>query len=1305
MARDGNRFRGQDHADDPSWGDRLRGVLRVRGASRAVLLAAVVLVVLSSTGVAVASALGGAASASRRPRVVTAAPRLPRGARAIGAVSSASQVTGAVALKLPDQAGLQRFLAAVTNPRSPLYHHYLSRGQFAQRFAPGPDAVAAVEHQLKADDLSVTHVSSNRLLVSFSGTASRVEAAFGTGLERVRLANGTIGRATTGSVKVPAAVAPHVTAVLGLDQLVHNTTSILRRTKAGTHPTPAAVQPRTSGSGPSACSDAKSTVSAGGLTDQEVATAYGLDPLYSAGDTGSGQTVDIFEEEPYDPTDIAAFDECYFGADHTGNITPITVDGGAGNGPGGGEAALDVENVSALAPGAHIHVFTGPLTNLGGTDVWNAIAVADDANQISTSWGLCETAVQEGAPGQQQVESEIFQQIAAQGQSVFSAAGDAGSDDCAGQAASAVAPNLSADDPASQPYVTGVGGTTMVDATNPPTETVWNNGPFGGGGGGGISETWAMPSWQTANVVDQSTASDRPCSDDPGGTADDYHLAGYPTTLASGTLCRELPDVSAVADPQTGMTIFWSGAWGIIGGTSSAAPIWAAIMAEINGSTYCTSPVGFVSPILYEIGSSSGYANAFNDVTSGNNDNLGVGNGTDYPAGSGYDLATGLGTPRVTDGNGSPGLAQQLCADAATNTGSSAPAVTAIAPSSGPSAGGTVVTITGSNFGGTQGSVYFDSTPAHVVTWSPLGTTITVDAPAYTAPPGTSSGAPGRALITVVPSGSTPSSSPSRKSIFDYTATAATGAPVVDYVSTPYGPNGGANKVDIVGANLTNATLVKFGDVSATIDGTADSGAQEELQVTVPATDQVCAYGSESADGICAVQVTVTNPTGPSTGPVPLPAYTGPIVFNQDGSFAAPASCGCEVVPASDEYDYAPTPHITSVSPSFMDEGGTSTATITGTGFNLLTYEWTNIGDPTQEANQDLQLEGISATSVTVGVLSDPNLTIEPDPWPWTVLSAGQLSNTQEVNYAGIPELDSISKHITSQSNPGSLTITGQGLSDVNMVLFQDQSGSIGPAMSTEISGQSDTQLTVAIPSYFAIPTDVIVCSVSGCSTPNPSIDGLTYAYPGQPTLTSSSPKSGPAAGGTLVTLNGTLDSNLTAVHFGTRAAEVQSEPLASPSGQVTVKAPPGTPNSKVNITISTVGGQLVGKSTSAVTSSATFTYGPPAPTGAFTLPAPKVSKTGTLTFKLHAPQAGRFAGAAVTTVKRSGKRKKISFGKASRATSKAGSVTLVIKPSKAARKALAAGAKLKVRVTVKFAPHSGSAVTHRRTVTVRRRT
>ncbi len=1147
----------------------------------------------------------------------------------LGAVASTASLTGAVALELPDQSAVTAFIDSASNPRSADFHHYLAKGQFANRFGPKASAVAAVERQLKSDGLAVTSVSSNHLLVSFKGSAAKVEAAFHTGLRRVALTGGGTGQATTSAVRLPSSIARYVQAVVGLDQLVKltsETAAVTGRKAAGAGHVKAAA----SGPGPVACPAATSDAAQGGLTDQQIAQAYGLDPLYAAGDVGSGQTVDIYELEPFELSDVAIFDTCYFGTSHTSQITVTQVDGGPGAGPGSGEAALDVDNVSAIAPGAKIHVFEGPNMDdpFGPLDTWNAIAEADDASQISTSWGECEGEEQEGAPGVQQVENEIFEQTAAQGQTVFAAAGDDGSDSCAAHDSVPVAPDLSVLDPASQPYVTAVGGTTMLDASEPPTESVWNNGSSGGAGGGGISETWAMPPWQAGQAVPQ-TAADEACSNDPSGTADNYHIQGIATTLPGGTTCRELPDVSAVADPQTGITIVYAGSWYLIGGTSSSTPLWAAMLADINGSSDCHSlagGVGFVSPLLYQVASSSptAYADAFNDITVGNNDNLGVGGAVDYPAAKGYDLATGLGTPRITNTNGAPGLDAQLCAAAVGNV-AGGPQVTSLTQLTGTHsiAGGGTLQIDGTNFGSSQGSVYFGNVDATVVSWS--ATSITVDIPAYPAPIGSPAGAAGRADVTVVAAGTpTQSSSPNANAVYQYTASSPSGAPVVDYVSSSNGPTGGGNTVEIVGAAFEGATSVDFGDVAAT-SFTVQS--DNEISTTVPASDGNCAVSA--SQGMCAVAVTVTTPSGTSSGPAILPAYQGPIVFQPNGAFPAPAGCGCEIVPAPEEYDYAPAPTITSVSPTYASEAGTSAEVITGTGFNMLTFEWANVGPSGTNFSEDFDTLGITSTQIVLGIpAAEP--TTEPFSAPLSVDSAGQLSNVSSFDYAGTPVLTSISKHVAAQQDPGTLTITGHGLSDVSSVVFQ-----VVPPLnflystSTTITNQTDTSLTVAIPQNYIFPSDVLVCSVTGCSPPDFAVDGFQLAYAGRPVVNSSSPASGPAHGGTLVTIQGALDGELTAVDFGTTPGTIISETENSASGPIEVIAPPGKAGTKVNITITTVGGTLTSppQPRSAVNPAATFTYKHSSPTA----PGNVVAKAGVKSARVSWRAPSNNGGSAVT--------------------------------------------------------------------------
>jgi hypothetical protein len=1133
---------------------------------------------------------------------VGAAPELPSGARVAGALPARAEVTGAVALKLSDPAAATAFIDAVSSPRSPAYHKYLARGQFARRFGPGQTAVAAVKRQLRADGLTVSGVSANRLLVTFTGPAAAVEAAFHTGLRRVALAGGGTGQATTSAVSLPASIAADVTAVIGLDRLVSSRSAATGRpvTALTARAAPAVLPAATgrwpaAGGGPAACAGAAALEPSGALTMERVAAAYGVEPLYRAGDLAAGQTIDLIEYEPFDRSDVAAFDQCYFGADRTGQVTVTSLDGGPGTGPGSGEAALDIEDVAALAPAARVHVFQAPNMNglYSALDTENAIAEADDAGQVSTSWGLCEAALQQGAPGAQQVENEIFEQTAAQGQTVFAAAGDDGSDSCAYHGPTVVAPDLSVLDPASQPYVTSVGGTTVTSASQPPRETVWNNGDNGGAGGGGISTAWAMPPWQDSVAVPQ-TAADRACSNDPAGTADSFHAQGVATTLPRETACRETPDVSALADPQTGPTIFYDGSWAQYGGTSSAAPMWAAMLAEINASSGCTMPhgAGFAEPLFYQVASASaaGYAAAFNDVTSGNNDNLGVGGAVDYPAGPGYDLASGLGTPRVTNAGGAPGLAAQLCA--AAGRSAPAPMVTLVTQLAGShsAAGGGIVRIRGTNFGAATGSVFFGDVRATVVSW--LAGDIRVVAPPYYVPGGTPSGFAGRANVTVVTAG-TPhqSSPPDAASVYQYTA-GSSGSPAVDYVSPPNGPLAGGNTVRIIGAALAGATSVRFGDVPATSFTVLSDN---QISARVPPSDGNCA--TPAAQGLCAVAVTVGTPSGTSSGPRILPAYQGPVVFSPDGAYVVPAGCGCEIAPAPQEYDYAPAPVITSVSPAFASAAGGSAEVISGRGFNLLTFEYANVGPAGPGSSQDSGILGVTPARLVITAPAALSAsTVEPVTEPFTVplsvVSAGQLSNVSALAYAGTPVLTGISKHLASQAEPGELRITGRGLADVTSVVFQGQGGyGFLTSTSTAISAQSDTSLTVAIPQTYEVPVDVLACSVTGCSRPDSAVDTLLLVYPGRPVVNSASPAAGPAAGGTVVTIQGSLDSEVRTVYFGSAHAEILRQPALTPSGPVTVRAPPGPPGTTVNITITTLGGELAGQPRSAVTPAAVFAY------------------------------------------------------------------------------------------------------------------
>ncbi len=183
---------------------------------------------------------------------------------------------------------------------------------------------------------------------------------------------------------------------------------------------------------------------------------------------------------------------------------------------------------------------------------------------------------------------------------MFAAEGDTGNDSCneyrAPEPPTGQNP-LSVLDPASQPYVISVGGTTINDAaTQPPQEQVWNDGAEWGAGGGGISQSWAMPELaaRRAGTGNRAARRARPTKTRTWSRSRLGYRPNFCQNFVAGatasTPCRLVPDVSAQADEFTGAVTIYAdvfGGWTTIGGTSSATPIWAALLAVVNASPTC----------------------------------------------------------------------------------------------------------------------------------------------------------------------------------------------------------------------------------------------------------------------------------------------------------------------------------------------------------------------------------------------------------------------------------------------------------------------------------------------------------------------------------------------------------------------------------------------------------------------------------------------------------------------------------------------------------------------------------------------
>lgn len=1173
--------------------------------------------------------------------------------RAVGGVAGSTPVTGAVAMKPRDASGLQAFAAAVSTTGSSLFHHYITPADFAQRFGPTATSLAGVAGQLRRDGLKVGAISANGLLVPFSGSTGQVSAAFHTKLERVRLADGSIGMATTSSVELPAAVASSVATVVGLDNLVHaHPVSVLRPTLAEAKLHAAArapAVPAISGA-PTACPAAQQAATTfGGLTDSAIAHSYGVDGLYRAGDFAASQSVAIYELEPFLTSDIQAFDTCYFGATAAAHMLErlhtVPVDGGQQVGSGSGEAVLDVQDVSAIAPGATIYVYQAPNTEYGGLDEYNQIVSQDKAQQVTSSWGLCETAVQTGEPGVQALENVIFQEAAAQGESVFAAAGDDGSNDCAGHASSPVAPVLSVDDPASQPYVVSVGGTTIDNATQPPLERVWNDGASWGAGGGGLSDTWTVPSWQKLSTVPGVNNATVIAKANAFATSQGFGGGKFCLTdsaagaTASG--CRQTPDVSAQADEFTGaITVYAAsfGGWTTIGGTSSATPLWAAMTAEINAShpTGCSASsfsVGFISPLLYTVASNpTSYAASFNDIVAGNNDIFGVTGGL-FTAAKGYDMASGLGSPKLTGPSGTGGLSLALCA---LSVASPAPRVTSISPTALPTGGGQV-TVTGSGFTGTGvhlayvqvGSVSLP--PSAVTNLTATSFDLAVPSGSVLSPPLTpNNGAGGYHLSVIMSNGLTSKGGPN--SVVQITGAASGTLPVVTGVGPSGGPESaafGSSPVTttVYGAGFTGASKVTFGGVSSPRIAVNASGTQ--ITATVPAYQPEitsCAQGDFPRTDVCQTQVVVTTGSGSSadSSSTILPPYSGPYAFNNQGVVVPPAGCNCETAPQSTEFDYLPAPRITGLTMSttnvsgqaYASESGTTTVTLHGVGFDVLGFEWLDLGGVANQYSS-LFFAGPTAISGTEIQFSAPAIPATPGQvtlpaYVQTLASPNSAnisaatptpSNGVGVRYAPTPVVTKVSTGTSVAAGPSTggttLTITGRSFGAADVVTFTDQFTPFGVPFSSATSLNfrivSTQKITLTVPGANPGIDNVQVCTPSGCSKADPKVDTFIYYAPYDPAVTKSSPASGSAKGGTSVTITGVNLGFVVGVRFGSVAAtKFANAPALLDSGSTTTvvaTAPAGKAGSKVSITVETLQSLLSGRGFTKPVAGATFTY------------------------------------------------------------------------------------------------------------------
>ncbi len=515
-----------------------------------------------------------------------------------------------------DQNLLDETLDQLYGRNAPVQKHYLSSSEFAQKFGLA-DKRAQLKNFALANGLTVDAADNQpeSMVVKVSGGASAVEKAFSIRLNHYRGPYGQVFRANETEPMIPAALESHLGAILGFSNITGVAHPHFMKSTVNFKP----------GSLPRVASGASFPSTFTGslgpfLVPQDIRSVYGLTQVAL---NGSGQEIALFELDGFNPADVTAFETIFnlplvnatfIGVDGTTNLCGGQSCSGPTPSEGQVEVSLDIDMVLALASAiSHIYVYDGPNTDQGILDTYNKIATDNISKVVSTSWGLDE-ADSNVNPSFIPSESQIFQRMATQGQSVFAASGDCGAYDTRdfNTGACITTNGFHVDDPASQPYVTGVGGTTLTGNLSSFTETTWNEFSISAGaGGGGVSTILPIPSYQIGVA----------------GTASQQF--------------RNVPDVALNADPVSGYIICVANTFPAIGGTSAAAPLWAALTVLINQQRAAAGKggLGFANPTLYQLGTSTSAATVFNDIATGNNAVSGH-----FNAGPGYDNATGWGS-------------------------------------------------------------------------------------------------------------------------------------------------------------------------------------------------------------------------------------------------------------------------------------------------------------------------------------------------------------------------------------------------------------------------------------------------------------------------------------------------------------------------------------------------------------------------------------------------------------------------------------------------------------------------------------
>jgi subtilase family serine protease len=543
-------------------------------------------------------------------------------AKLIGATSNSQKLSLAVSLHSRNQAGLQDYAQQVSQPKSKLFHQYLTPAQFASVFGADPASLNAVERYMQSNGLHLDNAQSGGLFLTFSGTVSQVDAAFHTQINNYKAADGRSVYANATALQIPSALAPSIMDVAGTENIRVEHSSLQRSAKQAK-----AVAGHTSITCPTISSTNYTAAGAGytysGVLPPEIAKQYSMN---NTTNPGNNVWVAMIENDGFSTEDLYQFANCSGSGISSDIATAIRHSAGTSYSDSDLIITRHPGMSSAFTPGSNAEAVEAELETLLGlvpnlkhlavvetepTAEGTQLALADIANNngaqvVGDSWGMCESDL---GFSNAQAEEQLFMQMTLQGQSVFAATGDNGLYACYGDGVNFHEKGFAVQDPASDPFVTAVGGNETIVSNNSGTgvengEQPWIDTTNKLGGGGGISLFWPAMSWKTsADAVFATNPATAPLQ------------VGIQGTYNNGsTPARVVPDVSAAADPDnssvavycsvgdctSGATIFDE-----VGGTSIANATWVAAAAQAvqasvpTPATQVGGRLGVIAPALF----------------------------------------------------------------------------------------------------------------------------------------------------------------------------------------------------------------------------------------------------------------------------------------------------------------------------------------------------------------------------------------------------------------------------------------------------------------------------------------------------------------------------------------------------------------------------------------------------------------------------------------------------------------------------------------------------------------------------------